>query len=72
MLLMGVAVTKGRRVEESKHVALGLVMVTSEGENEISYRKTNEKEARMQKTPLISLWCQFMCNVIFVVRESSD
>lgn len=49
MLLMGVAVTKGRRVEESKHVALGLAMVTSEGENEISYRKTNEKEARMQK-----------------------
>lgn len=37
MLLMGVAVTKGRRTEESKLVALGSGTVTSEGEDEISH-----------------------------------
>lgn len=51
MLLVGVAVTKARGTERSKHVALGLGgTVTSQGKENISQLKHAEKsknEARM-------------------------
>lgn len=60
MLLLGVAVTKGRRTEKSKHVVFGLRIATSADKDEISYRQTMKEGDRPREVR-----CKDVINVIY-------